>query len=125
LTPAFDWTRYLSATGAPSIATLNVNEPAFMKAFNHVIGSTSIRDLKMYLRWHLVHGAATRLSRPFSDATFDFFSRQLTGQNQKTPRWRECVTDTDQQLGEALGKAFVDDAFGPQAKADMLRMVQD
>ena len=29
------------------------------------------------------------------------------------------------RLGEALGKAFVDDAFGPQAKTDMLQMVQD
>ncbi|HMF92958.1 MAG TPA: M13 family metallopeptidase, partial [Vicinamibacterales bacterium] len=28
-------------------------------------------------------------------------------------------------LGEALGKAFVEEAFGPQAKADMLKMVQD
>ena len=28
-------------------------------------------------------------------------------------------------MGEALGKAFVEEAFGPQAKADMLKMVQD
>ncbi len=41
------------------------------------------------------------------------------------PRWRRCVTQTDQRLGEALGKAFVDAAFSAQAKADTLKMVQD
>ena len=34
------------------------------------------------------------------------------------------MAQTDDQLGEALGKAFVEEAFGPAAKADMLKMVQ-
>ena len=125
LTPAFNWQRYLMASRAPAFTILNVNEPGFMKAVNTVIRTASLANLKMYLRWHAVHGAATRLPAAFSAATFDFFNRRLTGQEQPPPRWRECVSDTDQQLGEALGKAFVEEAFGPQAKADMLRMVQD
>ena len=32
---------------------------------------------------------------------------------------------TDGDLGEALGKAFVKEAFGPQAKADTLKMVHE
>ena len=32
---------------------------------------------------------------------------------------------TDERLGEALGKAFVDETFSPKAKADTLQMVQD
>ena len=34
-----------------------------------------------------------------------------------------ACTYTDGDLGEALGQAFVEEAFGPQAKADMLKMV--
>src|SRR5262249_11889094 len=125
LTPAFNWNRYITATESPAFATLNVNEPEFMKAFNTVIASTPVKDLKTYLAWHLVHGASTRLPLTFNDTTFDFFNRKLTGQDQPPPRWRECIADTDQQLGETLGKAFVDEAFGPQAKADALKMVQE
>jgi putative endopeptidase len=125
LTPAFSWTRYLRASGAPAFMALNVSEPEFMKEFNSIIASTALQDLKRYFSWHLLHGASTRLSAPFEEATFEFFNRQLTGQNQRPPRWRECIADTDQQLGEALGRAFVTEAFGAQAKADMLRMVQD
>jgi putative endopeptidase len=125
LVPDFNWQRYLTASGAPAFSILNVNEPGFMKTVNTVIRTASVADLKMYLQWHAVHGAAARLPAAFSRATFDFFNRRLTGQEQPPPRWRECVSDTDQQLGEALGKAFVEEAFGVQAKADMLRMVQD
>ena len=125
LTPAFNWTRYVAATGAPAFTILNVSEPEFMKAFDAVVSSASLTELKRYLTWHLLHGAATRLSASFNDATFDFFSRRLTGQDQPPARWRECIADTDQQLGEALGQAFVDVAFSSQAKAGLLLMVRD
>ena len=124
LTPAFNWKKYITATESPAFTILNVNEPEFMKAFNAVVSLTPVRDLKTYLAWHLVHGASTRLPSTFNDTTFDFFNRKLTGQDQNPPRWRECIADTDQQLGETLGKAFVDEAFGPQARADALNMVQ-
>jgi endothelin-converting enzyme/putative endopeptidase len=119
-----NWQRYLTASGAPAFATLNVNEPAFMRAVNTVIDTAPLPDLQMYLRWHAVHGAATRLPAAFNDATFDFFNRRLAGQDRPPPRWRECVADTDQQLGEALGQAFVEEAFGTRAREDLVKMVQ-
>jgi predicted metalloendopeptidase len=65
------------------------------------------------------------LPKAFADADFDFFSRTLAGQQEQQPRWRRCVTQTDERLGEALGKAFVEETFSPKAKADTLQMVQD
>ena len=96
-----------------------------MKALDRAVQATSIDDLKTYLRWHLVHDAASMLPKAFEDADFDFFSRTLAGQQEQPPRWRQCVTRPIDRLGEALGKAFVEEAFGPQAKADMLKMVQE
>jgi putative endopeptidase len=125
LTPAFAWQRYLTAIHAPDIADLNVAEPKALQAVNDIVATTSLEDLKGYFRWHTVHGSAHMLPARFNDADFAFFSRTLTGQQAPPPRWRECITDVDQELGEALGKAFVDEAFGPRAKADMLKMVQD
>jgi hypothetical protein len=40
-----------------------------MRAVNTVIATLSLADLKIYLRWHAVHGAAARLPAGFSDAT--------------------------------------------------------
>src|SRR4030095_8894367 len=89
------------------------------------IASTPVDELKDYLRWHLINASAEVLPKKIADADFDFFSRTLAGQPQPEPRWRRCVTQTDQQLGEALGKAVVEEAFSAQAKTDALKMVQD
>ncbi len=125
LTPAFSWPAYFAAIHLPPVDTVNVAEPRAVQAMNEVVATTSLDDLKAYFRWHLVHGSAHMLPARFNDADFGFFSRALTGQQAAPPRWRECVADVDQEMGEALGKAFVDEAFGPRAKADALKMVLD
>jgi putative endopeptidase len=126
LTPNFSWRKYAAAAEAPKFQVLNVAVPDYLKAVDRLVGSaSSTADVKTYLRWQVIHRSADLLPKAFADADFAFFSRTLAGQQEEQPRWRRCVTQTDQRLGEALGKAFVEEAFGPQAKADMLRMVQD
>ena len=122
--PGFDWHRYVTAAHPPPFDRLNLARPEFIKQVNRVVIDTPLDDIKSYLRWHLVHGAAAVLPKAFVDEDFEFFSRTLLGQQQQQPLWRRCVTRTDDQLGEALGQAFVAEAFGPQAKEDMLRMVK-
>jgi putative endopeptidase len=125
LTPSFNWRKYATAAGAPPLPTINVAVPDFFQALDRVIASTSVDDLKTYMRWQLIHASAELLPKAYADANFDFFSRTIAGQQQQTPRWRRCVTQTNERLGEALGKAFVEETFSPKAKADTLKMVQD
>jgi putative endopeptidase len=125
ISPAFDWKRYAEASEAPKFQALNVSVPEYVTAFSRLITSTPVDDLKDYMRWHLLNASVEMLPKKIADADFDFFSRTLAGQQEREPRWRRCVTQTDLRLGEALGKAFVDETFGPQAKADTLKMVQD
>ncbi len=95
-----------------------------MKGFESVVATTPIDAIKAYLRWHVVHGAVNVLPKTIADIDFDFFSRTLAGQQVQQPRWRRCITQTDQHLGEALGQAFVEETFGPRAKADTVAMVE-
>jgi len=126
MTPNFSWRKYALAAEAPKFQVLNVSTPDYLKAVDRLIGSQSPpADIKAYLRWRVLTSFADLLPKAVADADFDFFSRTLAGQQEPAPRWRRCVIETDERLGEALGKAFVEQAFGPQAKADMLRMVQD
>ena len=64
-------------------------------------------------------------SKPFVDENFRFYGTALTGAKELRPRWKRCVQYTDNDLGESLGQAFVKEAFGPQAKADTLKMVHE
>jgi endothelin-converting enzyme/putative endopeptidase len=124
LAPSFDWAAYFRAAGAPPFDRLNVAEPEAVKGLEAVLRHTSIADLRAYLRWHVIHASVGMLPKAFEEADFGFFSRTLAGQQQEQPRWRRCIAQTDQHLGEALGQAFVEAAFGPRAKADMLAMVR-
>jgi putative endopeptidase len=122
-TPSFDWKQYLAARRAPPFDQLNNSQPTVMERFDHLLTDTRLDDIKHYLRWHLVHSAATMLPRAFGDADFEFFGRVLLGQREQPPRWRLCMSQTDEYLGDALGQGFVEETFRSEAKADTLAML--
>jgi endothelin-converting enzyme/putative endopeptidase len=124
LTPSFEWRRYAAARHAPPFDRVNVAQPKVMEQIERLLADTPFDDIKLYLTWHLLHSAASMLPQPFVDADFDFFSRVLLGQQHQQPRWRLCLNQTDEHLGDALGKAFVDENFHPEAKADTLAMIR-
>jgi putative endopeptidase len=125
LTPRFMWSRYFSGIGSPPVYALNVAEPDFLKAFGEIVAATPLDAIKAYLRWQLVNASAPVLAQPFVDENFRFFGTALTGATELRPRWKRCVQYTDTDLGEALGQAFIKEAFGAQAKADTLKMVHE
>jgi endothelin-converting enzyme/putative endopeptidase len=123
LSPAFHWNDYFAATGAPAFTSINVAYPEFVKTMNSMVEDTSLADWKTYLTWHLVHGSVMYLPAPYVQATFDFFSKTLAGTEAIRPRWKRCVDYTDSDLGEALGKKYVEKTFGAEGKARTLKMV--
>jgi putative endopeptidase len=122
LTPDFEWSDYLKPLGLADIRAINVDEPRFYAALSHVLATTSLEDIKAYLRWHVTHSASRYLSSAFEKERFDFFDHVLRGISVPRPRWKQCVAQVDGLLGEALGQEFVARSFGPQLKASTLRM---
>ncbi len=124
LTPSFNWTVYLTASGVPRLQTLNVTEPEFFKAVEVGLKTVSLANWKTYLRWHLTNLAASSLSKSFVDESFDFYGRTLRGTPENQPRWKRCVRSVDHNLGEALGQVFVAKTFGPHVKKRTLDMTK-
>ena len=123
LDPDFRWAEYFTDSGAPSFQEINVAWPDFFKSLNATIDSTSLDDWKTYLRWHLLHSEAPLLPTAFVDENFSFYGKTLTGATELRPRWKRCVDFTDNELGDALGKKFVEKTFGTQGKQRTLQMV--
>ena len=122
LAPNFHLDAYFAATGTPSFSELNVSNPDFFKQVNVLVESESLDNLKTYVSWHLLRGAAPWLSEPFVEANFKM-RQALTGQKEIQARWKRCVELTDQSVGEALGQRYVDLTFGADGKQRMLKMV--
>ena len=124
LTPSFDWDTYLKAGGIGQVNTFNVTEPKFYQEVERQLQSSSLDDLKTYLRWHMVSANAPFLSSRFVKQNFDFYSHTLRGVEQIPPRWKRCVRLTDSQLGEALGQEFVNRTFTKDTKKNTVEMTK-
>ena len=125
ISPDFQWQVYFTKVGLPSLASLNVVAPGFFKAMNEELNKESLADWKVYLRWHLVHADAPFLSSALLNENFAFYGKTLRGQQQLQPRWKRCTENVDDDLGEALGQAYVEKYFSPQAKQEALKMVKE
>ena len=122
--PALNWGRYFDAAGMAR-GEVNVPQPAFLAQVNRELASTPLDAWRTYLRWHTLNAAADALPSPFVAEHFDFFGRYLSGAKEMKPRWKRCATDVDTLLGEALGRAYVEKYFPPEAKARMDDMVKN
>jgi endothelin-converting enzyme/putative endopeptidase len=124
LAPAIDWPRYFTTQGAPGVAKLNVSQPEFVKAVQSELTTEPVENLRAYLRFHLLTGAAPYLAKPFEQANFDFYSRTLRGIAAQPPRWKTCVRAVDRNLGEALGQEFVARTFSADMKGKTQLMTE-
>lgn len=124
LVPSFNMSAYLESAEAPRADDANVTETEYMKGVEQVLSTTPIADLKMYMRWQVLNGNAQMLATPFEDENFAFYGRTLTGAKEQRPRWKRCVDAVDSDLGEALGKAYVDRTFGAEGKERTVHLVQ-
>jgi len=124
MTPHFDWNVYFDNAKLPR-ADLNVREPKFLAEFDRQLVDTPVPAWKTYLKWHVLHAAANSLSDPFVSEVFEFHGRYLGGAKEMKPRWKRCVESADANLGEALGKKYVEKYFPPEAKARMNDMVKN
>jgi putative endopeptidase len=125
LSPSFQWKAYFAKVGLPSVEALNVETPEFFKTLNMELKKENLASWKVYLRWHLVNANAPFLSSAFVNADFDFYGKTLTGAQELEPRWKRCVGYVDNDLGEALGQAYVERTFSPDAKQRAQKMVKE
>src|SRR3954453_15159020 len=124
VTPSFNWSRYFDQIGIAEVRNLNNANPEFFRNLERLLSNTSVDDLKTYLSWHMLRVSIEMLPSAFVKEHFDFYSRTLSGTKELRPRWKRCVDAVDHDLGEALGRKYVELAFAGDSKARMLQMVK-
>jgi putative endopeptidase len=125
LAPSISWPAYFRAIGVTApIARLNVAEPAFVSRIDSLVAAAPLDQWQAYLRYHALDAAAPWLSTPFVQEDFTFNAR-FTGAKELLPRWKRCLRETDGDLGEALGQAYVARTFPPSARARAKAVIDD
>jgi len=121
--PGFDWTAWLAESKLSSVPAVIVGQPSYAKAVAAAVGEWPVERWKPYLKSSVIRSYAPYLSKAFVDARFEFYGKTLSGTPEQRPRWKRAVQAIDGNLGEMLGKLYVERHFTPQAKARMEQLV--
>ena len=123
--PGFDWAAWTSELGIARAPAVVVAQPSYLQAFAAMVHELPVDRWKPYLRASLLNGFAPYLSKAFVDAEFQFYGRTLRGVQENQPRWKRAVNTINSNLGEMLGKLYVERHFTAQAKARMQELVEN
>lgn len=125
--PHVQLSRQMEAEGVDSkyIQTMVVGQPSFVEGADKMIAGMSPDDYRAYMEWDVIQGAASYLSDPIVAANFDFFGKTMSGRKENHPRWKRATSQVESQMGEALGKMYVERFFPAASKARMEALVKN
>ena len=121
--PGFDWTTWTTELGINNVPALVVSQPSYFKALAAAVNELPVDTWKPYLKASLLNGFAPYLNKSAVDAEFGFYTTTLRGVKEQQPRWKRGVNAVNGNLGEMLGKLYVERHFKPEAKARMEALV--
>jgi len=125
LTPNFSWTAFFQAQGIAAPATFSLAMPAFHAEVSKMLADTDPAAWRAYLRFHTVDGAAPYLSNEFVQENYAFYGKELNGQKEIKPRWKQVLGTIESDAGDAFGQMYVKVAFSPESKAKMEELVKN
>lgn len=119
------WTSYLENLGAKDVKEVIVLQPDFIKKADALLASVPLEEWKVYLEMHLLNDFAGILSDKVIKHSFVFYGTVLMGSKKLKPQWRRVLGAVNSQVGELLGKLYVEKHFTAKAKQKMNVLVDD
>lgn len=125
--PHLHLTQLLNAEGVQTstFEELVVGQPSFVAGAEQLFASLSVDELRDYMMWDAMLLGANYLSDELAAAHFDFFGRTMRGRQEDYPRWKRATNQVESQMGEALGRIYVERHFPAAAKERMERLVKN
>ncbi len=127
LYPALGLEALMNATGVDSklIEDIIVGQPEFMEGANKVVAALTADEYRDNLEWNQIVQAANYLSDDIAAANFEFFGKKLTGAKEMHPLWKRVNAQIELQMGQAMGKMYVDHYFPASSKERMEKLVKN
>ena len=121
----FDWESYRTQLGLGEFEQIIVEQPEVIDLVNELVKTEPLSTLKSYLKANLLGSAAGYAGDELYAASFDFFSRQMTGVEKMKPRWKRAMAVPNSILSEAVGEIYVSKYFPSEDKVRMTELVKN
>lgn len=125
LTPSINWKQYFSGIGILNLDSVVVDQPKYMQALEMVLNENKVDDWKNYMRWTLLNNNADKLSTNIEKANWEFYGKTLTGAKKQRPYEEKALQVVNYNIGEALGKLYVEKKFPAEAKTKAEKMIRN
>ena len=100
-----------------------VSEIRLYKQYDKFINEKNLPLIKDYLKYQLVADNASNLTKELDELSFNFYNKELQGQQEQRPMNKRALSVINGILGEAFGKLYVEKYFPPKAKEEMVTLV--
>ncbi|MEN0071453.1 MAG: M13-type metalloendopeptidase, partial [Propionicimonas sp.] len=112
------WSRVLAAAGL-GVDTVIVMQPSYVEGLAGLLIEARVEDWKTWAKWAATSHLSPFLPEAMAQARFDFYGTVLQGTPVIRERWKRGVDLVERELGEAVGKLYVERHFSPVAKQRM------
>ena len=135
LTPGFSWKPLLDDAGLGDLDRVIVAEKSAFPRIAAVYQATPLDVLKAWQAFTIADNAAYYLSRPISEARFQFRDKTLSGQPEEALRWKRAIravgggdcqgdrVDCFGNMGFGVGQLYTVRWFPPSSKAKIEALV--
>lgn len=122
---AIDWDVYFAGMGLADADRMIVQQKRVMERVNKLFKSLPLEKIRHYLAAQIIDGGASSLSDDFQTASFEFYGRTMSGQQEQKPRWKRAMSVPNGLLGEAVGEMYVAKYFPEKDKQRMTELVKN
>ena len=125
--PHLQFEKQMNAKGIETkyFETLVVGQPEFLAGADRIVDNMTADEYRDYMEWGQIQNAAGKLSSEVQQANFEFFGKVMSGRQEDHPLWRRSVSQIERQMGEAIGKIYVEKYFPAEAKERMVKLVEN
>lgn len=122
--PGFDWKQFFAGAGLADQQVAYAWQPHAVRGIAAIAAWEPLQTWKDYLAFHAIDRASPTLSKAFADEYFNFHGSAMTGATAQKERWKRGVEATNEALGMAVGRMYVERYFPPEAKDAAQKMVK-
>lgn len=105
------------------VKDLVVGQPEFVEGADKLISNLTLAEFRDYMEWGQIMSAAGYLSEDIAAESFNFFGKTMSGRKENHPLWKRSTSQVEGQMGQALGKIYVEKYFPASSKERMKTLV--
>src|SRR5690606_17407614 len=104
--------------------TVIIGEIKYYENLDRILNEKNVPVIKDYLKFHLISNASSYLTEELDKLSFEFFGKKLRGQQEQRSIDKRGLEYVNGNIGELLGKLYVEKYFPDEAKAACEELVK-